>query len=429
MALTAKEIDALKPLPGAKSATRHADGDGLYLQLEASGKRVWVLRYRSPTAKIVEVVKDDGVVTGKRTVGKPRVMGLGSYGAKGDADKLTLAQARDAATTARALIKSGVDPLDIPEPPPADEVIPTYRSVCNDYIETQEAGWRNPKTAARWRSNLALHSGPLVDLPIDGVKVEHVLTALQPIWTAKAFTAQKFREQIVAVLDHAKAKGLRSGDNPAAWAGNLKTMLSKPAKLQHGHHKALNWKDVADFMPKLQAVTGIGALALEFTILTASRSGETRGATWGEFDLTNATWTIPGNRMKMGVMHQVPLSPRAIEILKHLEPLKRSADSIVFPGQRRGTALSDMSLSAVLRRMNVDVTVHGFRSTFRDWSGDTGAAPREVAEAALAHQVGDQAERAYSRSSALERRRVLMSSWAEFCGRPAGGNVVQLKRA
>jgi integrase len=417
--LTTMWIDALKP-HGGKTVVRHADGAGLYLQQEPSGRLTWGYRYASPTQR---------VASGGLMIGKDRMITLGSYSGKRHPGDLTLLAARDKAATTRALVKSGVDPLDVPEPPPADEVTPTYSDVCNDYIRSQEPGWRNPKTAARWRSNLALHSGPLVDLPIDGVKVEHVLTALQPIWTAKAFTAQKFREQIVAVLDHAKAKGLRSGDNHAAWAGNLKTMLSKPAKLQHGHHKALDWKDVADFMPKLRAVTGIGSLALEFTILTAARSGETRGATWGEFDLDNATWTIPGNRMKMGVMHQVPLSPRAIEILRHLEPLKRSADSIVFPGQRRGTALSDMSVSAVLRRMNVDVTVHGFRSTFRDWCGDTGAAPREVAEAALAHQVGDQAERAYSRSSALERRRVLMSSWAEFCGRPAGGNVVQLKRA
>jgi integrase len=410
-------IDALKPHT-SKTVKRYVDGAGLYLQHEPSGRLTFAYRYASPTQR---------VLVGNIRIGKDRMILLGSYSGKRHTGDLTLSEARNKAAITRALVRGGTDPLDVVEvvAPPS---VPTYREVADSYIKSQEAGWRNTKTAARWRSNLALHSTPLVDLPINEVKVEHVKAALFPIWESKHFTARKFREQIVAILDAAKAYGHRSGDNPAAWAGNLKSMLKKQ-EAKVSHHEALDWTKIADFMPKLREIEGMGALALEFTILTAARSGETRGATWSEIDVATATWTIPADRMKMDVEHRVPLSPRAIEILQQVAPLKRSDDCIVFPGVRRGTALSDMTLLSVLKRMNVDVTVHGFRSTFRTWAGDTAAAPREIAEMSLAHAIGDAAEQAYSRSSALERRRVLMTAWADFCERVPADNVIQIKRA
>ena len=251
--------------------------------------------------------------------------------------------------------------------------------------------------------------------PVDKIDTAAVLKVLQPIWGTKSETASRIRGRIERVLDAAKAQGFRSGENPARWKGHLDAMLPKRQKLTRGHHKALAYQDVPALMLRLQGMQAVAARALEFLILTAGRTGEVIGACWNEVDMTTAVWTVPAKRMKAAREHRVPLTDRAITILQELEQMRtETSGDWIFPGGKPGRPLSNMALTALLKRLDVQVTVHGFRSAFRDWCGEESSFPREIAEAALAHRVGDATELAYRRGDALERRRRLMDDWAGF---------------
>ena len=253
-----------------------------------------------------------------------------------------------------------------------------------------------------------------------------VLAVLKPHWEQRPETAGRLRGRIERVLNAAKAAGHRTGENPAAWRGHLENLLPPRQKLGRGHHEALPWSQVPEFMGALRQREGVAALAVEFAILTAARSGEVRGAAWDEFDVAAKLWTVPPERMKAGREHRVPLTARAVEIIETVSKLPN--DAYVFPGMKSGAPLSDMSLSAVLRRMTVAATVHGFRSSFKDWASEATSYPNELSEAALAHITGDKVERAYRRGDALERRRELMEAWAQYCEPSPAGNVVAMRK-
>lgn len=378
---------------------RHGDGGGLYLSIDAGGRRRWVFLFRD------------------RVSGKLREMGLGS------AFDVTLAQAREKAQAARNMVKSGEDPIKaaIATAPAA---IPTFAVLADEVVTSLEAGWRIEKHRAQWRSTLATYCRAIADKPVDVIATADVLDVLQPIWFAKAETASRLRGRIEKILDAAKAKGHRTGENPARWRGHLDHLLPARQKLPRGHHRALPWHKMPDFFSALQKREGVAALALEFAILTAARSGEVRGATWEEFDLEKLIWMVPAVRMKAGREHRVPLVPRGVEIIETMAKLPR--ERFVFPGQRQGSQLSDMTLAAVLKRMKVPATVHGFRSSFKDWANETTSFPNELSEATLAHVTGVKVERAYRRGDALGRRRELMLEWSQYLdgGR---GNVLSLR--
>ena len=331
-------------------------------------------------------------------------MGLGGL------TSVSLARARVKAAEARAQVADGVNPITHRK---AEGL--TFGAFTDTLLDSIEAEWRNPKHRAQWRMTLTTYAAPLRPLAVDAVTTDDVLAVLQPIWTEKPETASRVRGRIERVLDAAKAKGLRTGENPACWRGHLDHLLPKRQKLSRGHHTALPVPAVPAFMAQLRARPAMAARSLEFTVLTAARTGETLGARWGEIDLEAAVWTVPATRMKAGREHRVPLSALAVALLRALEPL-RGEGPYVFPGQRRGKPLSNMAMDMMLRRMGSEVTVHGFRSTFRDWAGEETDHPREVAEAALAHTVGDATERAYRRGDALAKRRRLMDDWAAYCG-------------
>jgi integrase len=286
--------------------------------------------------------------------------------------------------------------------------------MADDVRRSLSLGFRNEKHKAQWKSTLENYAAPLRPKPVDIIGTDDVLTVLKPIWTIKPETASRIRGRIEKVLDAAKAKGFRSGENPARWRGHLDHLLPRPSKLSRGHHAAMPYEEVANFIAKLRTREATAALALELCILTAARSGEILGMRWSEIDFDNKVWTVPANRMKAGREHRVPLSSPATAILRHLERMK--IGDLVFPGQTRGKPLSNMAMQMMLRRMKIDyATVHGFRSSFRDWAGNVSNFPRELIETALAHVIGDKAEQAYRRSDALEKRRLLMDEWAAYC--------------
>jgi integrase len=384
---------------------RYGDGGGLYLVVtrgndpdEGGSTRKWVFRFVAQ--------------------GRQRDMGLGP------ADDISLLEARELAANARAVVRSGRDPIEDRRQARADAIaIPTFGELADQLIEGIEDGFKNAKHRAQWRMTLTTYAKPLRSKPVDHVTTQDVLNVLQPIWQSKPETASRLRGRIERVLDAAKARGFRTGENPARWRGHLDAILPKPRKLARGHHKALPFDQAPGFGGRLRAEHGMAARALEFTILTAARAGETVGASGSEINFETNTWTIPAGRMKAGREHRVPLSARAVEILRGLPAF--SGEAFVFPGARKGRPLSIAALSRVLKRMGFDCTVHGFRSSFRDWAGERTHFPREVAEAALAHVVGDETEQAYRRGDALEKRRSLMEAWAAFC-EPQAGNVIQL---
>jgi integrase len=387
---------------------RYGDGDGLYLLVRDNGTRFWVFRYTPPGGKMREV-------------------GLGRAGT--DRNAVGLAEARDKAGTLYRMVRAGIDPLAKRDADAAaaksmaqDAAIRavTFRQAAVEYIASHEAAWNNPKHRQQWTNTLEAYAFPhFGDIPVAGVETAHVLAALQPIWTTKPETASRLRGRIEAVLDYGKAKGLRSGDNPAAWKGHLALTLPARAKLAKvEHHAALPWQEVGAFMEALQAQAGVGALALRFAILTAARTGEVIGATWGEIDLGAALWTVPAGRMKAGREHRVPLSAPALAVLGEAAKLRTTAapSAPVFPGAIAGKGLSNMAMLTLLRRMERgDLTAHGFRSSFRDWAAETTAYPSEVVEMALAHAVGDKVEAAYRRGDLFEKRRRLMAAWASHC--------------
>jgi integrase len=371
------------------------DGDGLYLLVKETGGMPWVPRY---------------VFAGKR-----RDMGLGAYPA------LTLAKAREVASEARKLIASGIDPLTKRETDEAEtrakaKRIPHFGEMAEEVIKAKSSEWRNSNRRAQWEMTLREHAKLLANMPVNDITVADVLATLAPLWLKVPETTLRLRGRIEAALDAAKVKGFRAGENPAAWRGNLAHLLAKPKKLSRGHHRALRFQDVPAFVAQLRERGGVVSQALEFCILTAARSGEVRGATWGEIDLAEMVWTIPASRMKAGMEPRVALSTRAVEILEARSTVRAREDGseLVFEGRTKGTPLSDMSLSMAVRRMNADATPHGFRSAFRDWCGDATDYPRELAESALAHVIGNKAEAAYRRGDALEKRRAMTEAWAAF---------------
>lgn len=405
----AKELGALQVSRLAGEGLHFVGGvRGLVLQVSPAGAKSWILRVR---------------VGGKR-----REMGLGPY------PEVSLAKAREKAAEARELVRGGVDPIQRQREAAsalraATAAALTFDECAARYIKAHEAGWRNAKHAAQWRSTIALHASPVIgSMLVRDVALPHVMQVLEPIWTTTTETAVRLRGRIELILDWAAARGLRDKDNPARWRGHLDKLLAKPSKVaRREHFPALALSEVGAFMVRLRAAEGMGARALEFVALTAARSGEVRGARWGEIDMQAAVWTIPADRTKAHKEHRVPLSDAALELLRALPRI--DGGELVFPSPRRGV-LSDMTLSACMRRLGVQAVPHGFRSTFRDWCGERTNYPREVAEAALAHAIGDKVEAAYRRGDAFEKRRVMMSDWALFLARveqPA--QVVELRRA
>jgi integrase len=375
---------------------RHSDGGGLYLNITASGARSWVFMWKAD--------------------GKRREMGLGAL------RDVPLARARERAAEARQKLADGLDPIAARDNRPQ---VMTFAEAADALIESMSSSWRNEKHRAQWKMTLTTYCEPLRAKPVTEIGTEDVLKVLQPLWTTKPETASRLRGRVERVFDFARARGQRSGENPARWRGHLDAVLPKRARLTRGHHKAMPFDEVPAFVTALRERDGMAPRALEFAILTAARSGEVFGASWDEFDLEAGVWIVPAARMKAGRVHRVPLSGRAIEILREMEQKRLS--KLVFPGTKPGRPLSVMALEMVLRRMKVDVTVHGFRSAFRDWAGERTHFPREVAEAALAHLVGDAVERAYRRGDALEKRRELMGAWANFLEQQPHSNVVHLR--
>lgn len=329
-------------------------------------------------------------------------MGLGSY------PTVTLAAAREKARDASLLLAGGRDP--IAQRQRAAPLALTFQSAGEEFIADKREGWRHDKTAHQWGASLKHAYKYLGRLPTAEISIEHVVSALRPIWNKTPESALKLRGRIENILDWATARGLRTGENPARMKV-LRHLLPRQRRIG-GHYKAMPYRDVPVFLRTLSKQKSMGAIALYFLILTAARSGEVRGATWDEIDLNKAIWSLPAERMKGGRPHVVPLSAGALKVLHPLHKTARS--TLVFEGMKRGRPLSDMSLTATLRRMGIPATAHGFRSSFRDWCGETGH-PREVAEAALAHLSGDQTERAYARSDLFERRRGVMKAWDRFC--------------
>ncbi|WP_184389603.1 site-specific integrase [Rhizobium sp. BK591] len=384
-ALTVKAI-------AASRAVKLRDGGGLWLVTKGTG-RYWILVYTH--------------------AGLRREMGIGPLHTVG------LADAREKAEEARKLVRAGVDPVAVRQEERADTPkAMTFGAYADSFVDAAvKAGrWRGAKTEARWRNLLENHAKPIRAKTLASVKTKDVINVLNPIWGSKQETAEKLREAIERVLDAAKVEGHRVGDNPAAWRGNLEHAMHKPHQLTAtAHHAAMPHADLPAFMKKLAKVKGVSARALELTILTGVRSGEARGAVWSEIDLEASVWTIPAIRMKGGKLHRVPLSKEVVGLLRTMKA--QSVNEFVFPGVRDKKPLSDASLGKALQAAGGGAyTVHGFRSTFRDWATEVAHAPREIAEAALAHVVGDAVERSYARSDALERRRALMQEWAAYCG-------------
>ena len=391
-------------------AGRYGDGGGLILQItrgaDGTPNRSWLFRWAKN--------------------GRERVMGLGSL------NTVSLAEARERARQCRLRVLDGGNPRDDRDRQRAEQDAAAKRVMPFDecaraYIAAKRTEWTNEKHAQQWPATLTRYASPVIGkLPVDAVDTALVMKVLTPIWTNIPETASRLRGRIESVLDWATVSGARQGENPARWVGHLEHLLSAPNKRVKRSLAAMPYGELPTFMGQLQAEAGAGARALEFAILTAARSGEVRGATWAEIDLNVAVWTIPGERMKAGKQHRVPLSPRALEILRNLH---RQSDGLVFPG-RDGAVLAYSTLTYVLRQLGHRVTVHGFRSTFRTWAAERTNFAREIAEQALAHMVGTAVERAYKRTDMFDQRRRLMEMWAAYCSRPAvaGATVTVLHR-
>lgn len=402
--LTARTVQTLSK-PG-----RHSDGGGLYLSVTKAGNKKWIYLYRRRSdRKLVE-------------------MGLGSFAT------VSLAMAREEAAAQRTLLHVGKDPLTERRVQQIGE-IPTFKEFAEEYITHKQHAWRDPKHRQQWSRTLEVYAGPINDLPLDKISTEDILAVLQPIWLRVPETASRIRGRIEKILDAAKVRQFRAGENPARWRGHLDAILPKRRKLQRGHHPAMPWQSVPEFVSRLHAVEALSAKCLEYVLLTCARTGEVlhsfrdgkaRAMMWHEVDFENCVWTVPADRMKSGIEHRKPLSGRALEVLEQVRPLRQN--EFVFPSMRkRGEAMSPFALEGLLRRMgDKPYTVHGFRSSFRDWAGDAGF-PWDVAEAALAHRVGDATERAYRRSDDLERRREMMEAWSRYCSGDSG-HVIQLPR-
>lgn len=399
--LTATQIRA------ATTPGKIGDGDGLYLNVAKGGSKSWVFVY----------------IRG----GRRREMGLGAFSS--GTGHTSLADARTKAEEVRGILGRDGDPFNEMAARRSRQVAVTFAEVVKSFLTTKEGSWRNEKHQAQWGMTLGqAYCSSLLKKPIDSISTHDVVSVLEPHWREKHETASRLRGRLEKVLDYATVRGLRSGENPARWKGHVEHLLPKPTaeqRLKRGHHAALPFADAAAFLERLRTKGGLSAKALEFLILTAARTGEALGATWEEIDLDRGVWTVPGARMKAGRDHRVPLSTPALELLHRLR--RGSSTGLIFAGAAKGRPLSNTSLiKALASAGGVEFTLHGFRSTFRDWVSEETNFPSELAEAALAHLVGDEVERAYRRGDALEKRRQLMEAWATFITAPNRCNVVPI---
>jgi integrase len=398
MARIIGKLTALK-VGRASKPGMYADGGGLYLQITPGGKS-WIYRFMLR--------------------GRSREMGLGSVGA------IKLTDARKRAAECRQLCHDGVDPIEARYAARAQAKLDeakalTFKSAATAYIALHRAGWRNEKHAAQWESTLETYAYPMLgSLSVQAIDTGLVLKVLEQIWTDKPETASRLRGRIEAILDWATAREYRTGDNPARWRGHLDKTLPARSKVRAiKHHAALPYAELPDFMIAQRGQASIAARALEFTILTAARTGETIGATADEFNLSEKVWTIPAERMKARQQHRVPLSDRALAIVREMLAVREEGQQFLFPGRKAAKPLSNMAMTAVLRRMKRgNLTVHGFRSTFRDWAAERTSYPRDVVEMALAHAIADKTEAAYRRGDLFEKRRRLMAEWAKYASAP-----------
>jgi integrase len=370
---------------------RHGDGAGLYLSISGAGqtpRRRWVFLFTRR--------------------GRLREMGLGGF------PEVPLAEARIERDKWAAVVRAGGDPIGLrKDEKAASRGIPTFGQLADEVVEGKAAEWRNKKHRRQWQMTLLKYAAPLRNCAVNEIDTDDVLNILRSLWLSRPETASRLRGRIEHVLDAARAKGFRHGPNPALWRGHLDKLLPRRPKVSRGHHAAMPYEKVGKFIGRVRKLDTVGALAIEFTVLTAARTGEVLGATWDEFDVRLALWTIPARRIKSGRVHRVPLSDRAVAIIRQLGKMR--SGEFVFPGRKADRPLGNMSMATVLRRLKIeDATMHGFRSSFRDWVGNETHFPREVAEAALAHVVGDAAEQAYRRGDALEKRRALMAAWAIY---------------
>jgi integrase len=392
-----------------------ADGGNLYLAVtrgqSGSIRRSWIFRFVLPG-------------------GRQRDLGLGGL------DTIGLAQARELAKQARELLARGVDPIDHRDEQRAKAAaampVKTFDEMAEAYIAAHQSSWRNPIHARQWPTSLKTYVSPIIGkLPVNLITTDHVMKVLEPIWHSKTDTAKRVRGRIETVLNYATVRKQRHGDNPARWNGYLSELLARPSRIAPvEHHAALDYKTIAEFMALLRQREGIGALALEFTVLTCARTAETLGATWDEIDLDESVWVVPPHRIKAGKEHRVPLSKAALAVLHKVRGITSkiggtvSKSALVFPNDRTGGRMSPNALLALLKRMKrTDVTVHGFRSAFRDWVGEATNFPNDAAELALAHKVADKVEAAYRRGTMFNKRRLMMESWAGYCAKPAAKNA------
>ena len=378
---------------------RYSDGGGLYLVVDERRRR-WVFRY-----------------TRNR---KTTDLGLGSVnGTKA----VSLKSARKKAGALRQALADGLDPRAVH----LKEEIPNFGDFADKYVASMKAGWRNEKHAKQWEMTLKEYAGRLRTKPVNEITTDDILGVLQPLWTRVPETAERLRGRIESVLDAAKAKNLRSGENPARWKGHLKNLLPSRKRLARGHHAALPFDKVPAFVAELRERKAMAALALEFTIMTAARTGEVIGARWSEIDIAGGIWTVPSERMKAGKEHRVPLCSRALQILRTVMPADDpKPGAYVFLGEKTSKPLSNMAMAKLLERMDVEATVHGFRSSFRDWASETTGFAHQTVEQALAHTIQNKAEAAYRRGDQLAKRRELMAAWQSFC--ESGGVVVPLRQ-
>ena len=426
--LSAAMVKAVKCPADKTRPVRFGDGEGLYLQVAPGNTKSWLFRYTLH--------------------GKAREMGLGPVGEAPDG--VSLARARVLASEARAKLQAGTDPIGARQAARVAQLQATtnagkhtFKAVATGVVENKRKGWRSGKHEAQWLATLEAYAYPVIgEMHVATIGTGDVLRVLRPIWDRVPETASRVRQRIEAVLDAASVEGWRSGDNPARWKGHLAGALTEPRKVRKVQHRpALAWEQMGSFMTALAANDSISARALRFIILTAARTGEVRGMHWREVDLEGKVWVVPGARMKAGSTHRVPLSHAALAVLNEARQLMRGPDSLVFPSVRKNVPLSDMALSMLVRGMNEigntgaaprwhdaegrPIVPHGFRSTFRDWAGETRPESREVVERALAHTIKNKSEAAYARSDLLEKRRPLMDAWGEFCTR-APAEVVTL---
>ncbi|MBQ0726676.1 MAG: integrase arm-type DNA-binding domain-containing protein [Thalassolituus oleivorans] len=388
---------AIEKLSARKVATatkgKYEDGGGLRLFVTENGSKRWILRY---------------TLNGRR-----REMGLGSY------PDIQLSEARSTSSEIRRKVRAGLDPIE--ERKRTIFVVPTFSECAKDFIEAHKSGWKNVKHASQWVNTIATYAEPHIgSLPVDQINVEDILKVLTPIWTSKNETAKRLQTRIAKILDYATARNFRDGDNPARWQGKLDTLLPKPASVKTSeHHPAMPYREIGAFWLELSRKSTISSIALRFLILTATRTSEVLLAKWEEIDLEKKLWVIPAERMKAKKEHRVPLT---IQCIKILEALPRFAHSdYLFPGARTGKPLSNMTLLKLMRDMGYGVNgtkgnyvPHGFRSSFRDWSGEVSNHPRDVAEMALAHTIESKVEAAYRRGDLLEKRSHMMQDWADY---------------